>query len=102
MPLPVSFRQAVLIGCVLALGLGYMPGWINSTVKFALYRAPYMLVSACSIPPPPPHSLKAAILNVTKDFDQLSQLIQEFLRSPGVDSTVERQFRAFLAERAVR
>jgi hypothetical protein len=90
------------------------------------------------VPPPAPHTLKAAILNVTADFNevstividicvhamhhllqcvalvaivvpwvlsgalQLAHLIQEFLRSPAVESTAEESFRHFLSQRANR
>lgn len=52
-----------------------------------------------------PTSLRAAIRNVTTDYDQLSTLVQEFFRQTSQlrqDDTSEALFRDFLGQRATR
>ncbi|PRW20410.1 Heat shock 83-1 [Chlorella sorokiniana] len=52
--------------------------------------------------PLPLHPLRAAMLNVTADYDQLAHLVAEFLEQPTVDPAVREQFLQFLAVRATR
>lgn len=59
----------------------------------------WSLVRAVPAPTPP---LKAAILNVTSDFDQLAFLVADFMQQPGMDPKVERSFKEYLAQRATR
>ncbi|KAK2079703.1 hypothetical protein QBZ16_002098 [Prototheca wickerhamii] len=43
---------------------------------------------------------KAAIRNVTLDFDELTSLVVEFMQSGQVDPAVQVSFREFLSEKA--
>lgn len=52
--------------------------------------------------PLPLHPLRAAMLNVTADYDQLAHLVAEFLEQPTVDPSVRAQFLQFMSDRATR
>lgn len=64
-------------------------------------KLPALLLKSLQVssPPPPAGSLKAAILNVTNDFSDLSSLIQEFIVTRSNDSNLETAFREFLDEK---
>lgn len=96
-----TWKTAILVALVM-LGMGLNPYHMASSMMYLAYRLPGLVFASMRTPPPAASSLKAAILNVTGDFNELSFLIQDFLRSPGVDPAVEASFRQYLAHRAGR
>lgn len=102
MACPLSPKLTVLLAFTIAFGFGFTPARIINRALFLLYHSPALLFSSLRMPPPAPHTLKAAILNVTTDFNELSRLVQEFMDSVHADPAVESAFRQFLADRATR
>jgi hypothetical protein len=47
-------------------------------------------------------SIRAALFNITTDSKKMAVLVEDFLRSPGIDPQVEAHFRSFLAHQRVR
>jgi hypothetical protein len=99
---PLNAKLTVLLALGVAFFFGITPSYIINRTWFLLYHSPTVLFSSLRVPPPAPHTLKAAILNVTTDFNELSRLVQEFMDSHNADPTIETAFRSFLAERASR
>lgn len=86
-------------GTVLVVGNAF--GWLTSIVALLLRIPGYVLYSAvASSPPMDPNSLKAAIHNVTTDFNQLVYLLENFMESGHAEPGVEMAFRRFLAQQA--
>jgi hypothetical protein len=99
---PLGAKLTILLALTIAFGFGVTPARIINRAWFLLYHSPAVLFSSLRVPPPAPHTLKAAILNVTTDFNELSRLIQEFMESSHADPALESAFRQFLAHRATR
>jgi len=99
---PISPKLTIMLAFTIAFGFGVTPVRIINHAWFLLYHSPAVLFSSLRMPPPAPHTLKAAILNVTTDFNELSRLVQEFMDSADVNPAVESAFRQFLAHRATR
>lgn len=99
---PIRSYKTIFLTVFLLLGFGITPTFITNKFIYLVYRCPSIIVSSLKFPPPAPQSLKAAILNVTGDFNELSFLIQDFLRSPTLDPEIEIMFKQYLAQRATR
>ena len=99
---PISLKLTIVLAFTIAFGFGITPTRIVNRTWFLLYHSPAVLFSSLRVPPPAPHTLKAAILNVTTDFNELARLLQEFMESPHADPAMESAFRQFLAHRATR
>jgi hypothetical protein len=99
---PLSPKLTILLAFAIAFGFGITPARIINRTWFLLYHSPAVLFSSLRVPPPAPHTLKAAILNVTTDFNELARLLQEFMESSHTDPALESAFRQFLAHRATR
>lgn len=84
---------AVVLISVAYLTLGISP-WSM------LWKGAILLLTPLQIPSsPPPGSLKAAILNVTNDFTELSNVVQEFFAAQPADSGLEAAFIEFLEDK---
>jgi hypothetical protein len=99
---PLGFKLTIILAFAIAFGFGVTPARIINRTWFLLYHSPAVLFSSLRMPPPAPHTLKAAILNVTTDFNELSRLVQEFMESADANPAMESAFRQFLAHRATR
>lgn len=62
----------MILVLLVMLGVGMSPNKIVNRTFFLLYHTPSFIFSSVRVPPPAPHSLKAAILNVTADFNEVS------------------------------
>jgi hypothetical protein len=98
-------RRAVHIA--LAIGLlafvGYSPVTLSNMTFSALSSSSGFLYRMMySAPPIETNTLKASILNVTTDFNELSLLLQEFFKTSGADHSLENTFKEFLDDKAVR
>ncbi|KAL4853524.1 hypothetical protein ACK3TF_005543 [Chlorella vulgaris] len=101
MALPGRRRTALLVlGSLLLLRLSQMSVY-NATVLLLGNSCGWAWQTVRSAPAPTP-PLKAAILNVTSDFDQLAFLVGDFLQQPGMDPQVEQRFKQYLMDRASR
>lgn len=69
---PLGPRLTAAVVVVLALGLGITPARVINRTWYLLYHSPAALFTCLRVPPPAPHTLKAAILNVTADFNEAS------------------------------
>jgi len=69
---PFGARMTLLIAGVVMLGFGITPGIIANRLWFHLRHSPGLIFSSMRVPPPSPTSLKAAILNVTADFNEVN------------------------------
>ena len=102
MPWPFGVKTTVVVVVLVALGMGISPTRIANRTIYLVYHSPGLVFTSLRVKPPAPHTLKASILNVTADFNELALLLQDFMHSPAVDPSVEASFRHFLADRATR
>jgi hypothetical protein len=64
-------KHTVILVSLVMLGVGMSPNKIINRTLFLIYHTPSIIFSSVRVPPPAPHSLKAAILNVTADFNEV-------------------------------
>eukprot|EP00887_Chlorella_sp_A99_P008295 scaffold12.g8295.t1 len=101
-PARLGLTKTLLLAGAVLLGLGYTPLSVANAAGMLVSRSTGLLWESCARPPIPRDPIKAAILNVTSDFEELAHLVSEFFRQPGLDPSVRQQFREFLAQRATR
>jgi uncharacterized membrane protein YgcG len=67
---PFGRRQTMVIVGLVMLGFGMSPMRVANRLAFMLYHTPAAVFKYARVPPPAPHTLKAAVLNVTADFNE--------------------------------
>ncbi|KFM24018.1 Heat shock protein 83-1 [Auxenochlorella protothecoides] len=91
-----SFRG--IATCIaLLLAVFWAPLWVYDLAGSVVRLAGGFLVTNVRQQGFPVNPIKASIRNVTMDFDELSNLITEFLQGPAVDPAVQLSFQDFLA-----
>uniref|UniRef100_A0A1D2ADT0 Uncharacterized protein n=1 Tax=Auxenochlorella protothecoides TaxID=3075 RepID=A0A1D2ADT0_AUXPR len=94
-----SFRG--IATCIaLLLAVFWAPLWVYDLAGSVVRLAGGFLVTNVRQQGFPVNPIKASIRNVTMDFDELSNLITEFLQGPAVDPAVQLSFQDFLSRRA--
>lgn len=71
---PLRPRHTVLVALLVLLGVGMNPYRLLNRFWYLVYHTPSIVFASMRVPPPAPHSLKAAILNVTADFNEVSAM----------------------------
>lgn len=87
-------------GIVLLLYFGFTPLWLYRTIVAILFSGFGAVVPSA---PQDNGSLREAMRNVTRDYDQLATLVQEFFSTNSIlEPQTEERFQQFLSQKANR
>ncbi|KAL3147020.1 Heat shock protein 90-5, chloroplastic [Trebouxia sp. C0009 RCD-2024] len=79
---------------------GYTPFWLYRTVATIIFTGFGAVIPAG---PQDDGSLKEAMRNVTRDYEQLATIVQEFFATNSIlDPQAEQRFQQFLTQKATR
>lgn len=88
------------LGAILLLYFGYTPLWLYRTIVTILFSGFGAVIPSA---PQSDGSLREAMRNVTKDYDQLATIVQEFFVTNSIlDPQTEERFQQFLSQKATR
>lgn len=88
------------LGAIVLLYFGYTPLWLYRTIIAILFTGFGAVIPAG---PQSDGSLRESMRNVTRDYDQLATLVQEFFVTNSIlDPSTEDRFQQFLSQKASR